>query len=116
MKRTATVICAKCGKSKRMYGIRTEKNNSHWQFTWAFPIKDEVSKREGYSDTVINESPSNREDFNGCPYCHSKTMIYCNNCQKLNCYNGEEMFTCGWCGMTGSVSNTGWGSLSGGGY
>ena len=107
MKRIATVICAKCGKTKQMYGLRTEKTNGHWYFTWTFPLNADVAKREGYSDTVINETPSNR---------HSKDMIYCSNCNKINCYNGEERFTCGWCGQTGTVTNTGWGSLSGGGY
>lgn len=116
MKKTATVICAKCGKTKQLYGIRTEKTGGHWYFTWSFPLKADAAKREGYADTVINETPSNREDFRGCPYCHSQSMIYCDNCKKLNCYNGEERFTCAWCGKTGTVSESGWGSLSGGGY
>ena len=116
MRKTVTVICSRCGKNKTLYGIRTEKTSGRWYFTWAFPLKDSVAKNEGWSDTVINESPSNREDFNGCPYCKSKALIYCSNCHQLNCYNSEEYFTCAWCGQGGTVSNTGWGSLSGGGY
>ena len=116
MKKLATVICSRCGKQKKQYGIRTEKINNKWFFTWTFPIKEEVAKREGYSDTVINDTPSTQEGFPGCPFCNSKDMIYCDGCHKLNCYNGEEKFTCQWCGNTGNVTNNGWGSLSGGGY
>ena len=57
MKKTATVICAKCGKTKQLYGIRTEKTGGHWYFTWSFPLKADAAKREGYADTVINETP-----------------------------------------------------------
>lgn len=116
MRKIATVICAKCGKMKQLYGIRTEKINNNWYFTWSFALNADVAKREGYSDTLINETPRSKEDFPGCPYCHSKDMIYCHNCKKINCYNGEERFTCSWCGITGEVSNAGWGNLSGRGY
>ncbi len=116
MKRTVTVICAKCSKTKKMYGIRTEKMNGSWFFTWAFPLEKSVADKEKYSETVINDAPSNSENYNGCPYCTSKNLIYCSNCGKLNCDNGEEMFICGWCGLSGTVSHDGWGTLSGGGF
>lgn len=116
MRKIATVICARCYVSKKQYGIRTEKIDAHWYFTWAFPLKKSVADHEKYSETVINESPSQTESFNGCPFCKTKNFIYCGGCGKLNCYNGDEKFVCQWCNMSGTVSNSDWGSLLGGGF
>ena len=56
MLKTATVICAKCNRTGKLFGIRTEKKNTGWMFTWAFPLSQESAANEGYDKTIINNS------------------------------------------------------------
>ncbi|MCL2086119.1 MAG: VWA domain-containing protein [Oscillospiraceae bacterium] len=60
---------AKCPNTKKIYGVRVEERRSKWYATWAFPIKPETARREGY---VENDFPSDLKydsKFPGCPYC-----------------------------------------------
>jgi Mg-chelatase subunit ChlD len=60
---------AKCPNTKKIYGVRVEERHSKWYATWAFPIKPETARREGY---VENDFPSDLKydsTFPGCPYC-----------------------------------------------
>jgi hypothetical protein len=63
----------KCPNTSKLYGVRIEiKDNKDWIATWAFPIKPEVAKREGY---VANQFPPGLQydqDYPGCPYCKKK--------------------------------------------
>lgn len=64
----ALVGVAKCPKTNQLYGVRID-TTSKWIATWAFPIKPEIAKREGY---VANQFPSDlfySKDYPGCPYC-----------------------------------------------
>lgn len=68
----AAVGIAKCPKTNQLYGVRVEEINGKWCATWAFPIKSEVAKREGYT---VNQFPKGLiydPQYPGCPYCHSK--------------------------------------------
>ena len=43
----ATVAVCKCKETHKIYGVRFEKvSNSHWKYTWAFPMKESTAKRE----------------------------------------------------------------------
>lgn len=116
MLKTATVICAKCNRTGKLFGIRTEKKSSGWMFTWAFPLSQESAANEGYDKTIINDSIGTDSTYPGCPYCKTKRFIQC-ECGKIMCYDGESpQITCKFCGMTGTVTSGPWSAVSGGGY
>lgn len=103
----AAVVLCKCGKHHKTYGIRAEKNGrDDWTFTWAFPIKDSSAKREGYDRTVVKGNIAFTENYPGCPYCGAKGWVLCSSCGHLNCFDGTlngDLFTCDWCGASGTI-------------
>lgn len=116
MLKTATVICAKCNRNGKLFGIRTEKKNTGWAFTWSFPMTQERAANEGYDKTIINDSISTDSMYPGCPYCKTKGFIQC-ECGKIMCFDKDATHvTCKFCGMTGTVTSGPWGAVSGGGY
>lgn len=46
----ATIGIAKCPVTKKLYAVCIEIEETEWTATWAFPIKPEVAKREGYTE------------------------------------------------------------------
>lgn len=112
----ARIALCKCKEGRKMYGVRMEKTGSGWKYTWAFPIKQEVARREGYESTVLTGDLEIDPDYNGCPYCKSKYFVVCSKCKKLNCNIGDTpQFTCEWCGTTGELMDyDGAGVASGG--
>lgn len=65
----ATIGIAKCPHSGQLYGVRIEINGSKWTATWAFPIKPDVAKREGYSENQFPAGLLYTKEYPGCPYC-----------------------------------------------
>ena len=117
MKKTATVICAKCAKKNKVFGIRTEKRTQQWYFTWAFAMSQESAKNEGYDKTIVPGNIAIDVTYPGCPYCKTKGFIQCSSCNKISCYDGEsKRFTCGFCGASGEVVHEAWNSVTGGGF
>ena len=100
----AVVVLCKCGEVHKTYGIRAEKNGqNNWTFTWAFPIKELTSKREGYDQASVKGSISFADDYPGCPYCGGKNCTVC-SCGHLSCtILKNKAFTCEWCGVQGTV-------------
>ena len=95
----AAVILAKCYKTKKMYGMRSQKmNDGEWWRTWAFPIDEKRAHGEGYDTTIVQGNMYHTEEYPGCPYCGTKNFVQCNKCRKLSCWNGETRLTCLWCG------------------
>ena len=104
--RIATVAVCKCKETHKLYGVRFEKvEEGLWAYTWAFPIKEDTAKREGYDGTMIKGAIVPTKDYPGCPYCGSKAFVIC-ECGKLNCsiHSSDTRFTCEWCGMTGELT------------
>jgi hypothetical protein len=101
----AVIAVCKCKENKKMYGVRFEKTGTNdWQYTWAFPIKEDSAKREGYAGTTINGNVGPAPDYPGCPYCGTKYFVVC-QCGKLNCnISAGGRFTCEWCGLTGELT------------
>ena len=100
----AAVAMCKCKESHKVFSVRYEKVKPDlWKYTWAFPVREDTAKREGYDSTLIKGMIIPEENYPGCPYCGSKYFVVC-SCGKLNCKtpkpNSNE-FTCEWCGMTG---------------
>jgi hypothetical protein len=62
-----------CPDTGNLYGVRIEiKDNKNWIATWAFPIKLEVAKREGYTANQFPRGIQYAPDYPGCPYCEKK--------------------------------------------
>lgn len=100
----AVVVLAKCGETRKTYGMRVERvNQNHWLVTWAFPIKESAAKREGYDKTTVRGTIDFSPEYPGCPYCGGSALTLC-SCGHLNCTiirNG--IFTCEWCGTQGQL-------------
>lgn len=103
-KMEARIALCKCKEGRKTYGVRFEKTNSGWKYTWAFPVKEAALKREGYDETKIIGNIEPDEDYPGCPFCGTKYFVIC-SCGKLSCNNGNgSNFKCDWCGVSGTLS------------
>ncbi len=113
----ATVVMAKCARSKECFGVRTEKKEGAWHQTWAFKLNLQVASREGYAEQSVSGKVLIDPEYPGCPYCGEKGWFSCGKCGKLTCHNGSESsVTCTWCGNTGKVFTADSFDLKGGGY
>lgn len=112
----AKVALCKCRESKRVYGVRFEEDGAAWKYTWAFPIKEDIAKREGYDATTMVGMIHSDEEYPGCPYCGRIGFLVCERCHKISCniIDGNTA-TCEWCGMTGTISGYDGKGISSGG-
>ncbi len=113
----AAVLLAKCQRTKKIYGIRTQRmSDGDWWRTWAFPVDESRAHKEGYDATRVQGNLYCTEEYPGCPYCRTKGFVLCNRCKKISCWNGENQLTCPWCenDMNNIVSATEKFDLSGG--
>lgn len=95
----AAVIIAKCRKSKKPFGIRTEKmSDGAWHCTWAFITNEKTVLHEKYCDTPVSGRIIIDAEYPGCLYCDSTGWFCCNVCNRLTCYANERYVTCAWCG------------------
>lgn len=103
----ARIAMCKCKELKgKTYGVRFQRDGSGWKYTWAFPMNEGSAKREGYNDTRIMGSIEPDEDYPGCPYCKTKYFVICGTCHHLNCnVNTGNIFTCEWCGASGTLGD-----------
>jgi hypothetical protein len=94
-----TIIMAKCQKTKQTFGIRTEKIGQEWHYTWAFPIKEDVAKREGYNSITVKGRIVIDNEYPGCPYCGNNITTQC-NCGRIGCNSNNYagmLYTCPFC-------------------
>lgn len=111
----AQIALCKCKEAKKMYGVRFEKSGNGWKYTWAFPIKEATAKRENYDTASMLGDIFPDNEYPGCPYCGSKYFVIC-SCGHLSCNSGyNNLFTCDWCGMSGTLSNYDGAGVSSGG-
>ena len=95
----ATVILAKCNKSKQSFAIRAQKNENTWLFTWAFNISDKIANNEGYSQNKISGQIGFSIEYPGCPHCGAMGFFQCGRCNKIVCMVGnEKKSSCPHCG------------------
>jgi Mg-chelatase subunit ChlD len=71
----AAIGIAKCPNTKKIYGVRVEERDSKWHATWAFPIKPEIARREGYTEGNFPADLKYDATFPGCPYCHRREEL-----------------------------------------
>ncbi len=106
-KPNVVIVIVKCASHKKLYGIRFEEiTHNNWSGTWAFSIKEEAAKKEGYDKGRITGNFSFALNYPGCPYCFNKGFFQC-SCDKINCWNGQTMTVqCSWCGCTGEMAGS----------
>lgn len=113
---TATVVLARCTKTKKLYGMRVEKRGNDWVRTWAFPIDEQKAKNEGFEGNKVSGSMNAVDDYPGCPHCGQISFVHC-CCGKISCWNGESKnHTCPWCGEASEVEIAENFDVKGGGY
>ena len=113
----ATVVMAKCRRSKQPYGIRMEKKRDGvWYCTWAFKLSERAAANEGYGGTLVSGRVDLDAEYPGCPYCGAMGWFSCGSCGKLTCNSGEIHVTCSWCNMSGECSAAESFDLKGDGY
>lgn len=79
----AFAIMAVCEKTKEHFGITVDPRNGCYAFTWAFKIKKEQAKKEGYEQTHVTGKVMYDKDFNGCPIVALKNSIFVTGVGKL---------------------------------
>lgn len=100
----AFAVTAKCSKTKKPFGITVNPlSKRQFAFVWAFKMKEGQGEREGYENNHVKGAMIYDDDFNGCPYCHSRQFYLCSNCGKLSCYHGEIEVICPTCGTQSIV-------------
>ena len=99
----ARIALCKCGTTQKIRGVRFQKKNDGWEYTWTFPIKEGSAKRENYDSTVLKGNLYLGDEYPGCPDCGAKAFLVCGGCGKLNCNQGNGK--CHWCGMDGDISD-----------
>lgn len=99
------IVLARCRRTGHSFGIRVEeKFPGQWKADWAFPIKENVARKEGYGRSEIRGSFSLDDAYPGCPHCTAKPFARC-GCGKVACWDGEsQTITCPWCGSRGTIS------------
>lgn len=68
----AFVGIAKCPDTKELYGVRIEERQSKMIATWAFRIKPEIARKEGYKEQVFPAGLIYDSAYPVCPYCGKK--------------------------------------------
>jgi len=95
----ANIVLFMCSKAKQAFGVRVQKmNDGDWWRTWAFKIKPQHAKSEGYDKTPVQGNLNPTEEYPGCPHCGSHGFVQCGTCKKISCWNGETSMVCPWCG------------------
>ena len=116
LSKQAFAIMAMCEEKKEHFGITVDPRQGYYAFVWAFKIKKEQAKREGYDQTHVRGQVIYDDNFNGCPHCGAKSVYMCNRCGKVVCYHGQEVVTCPTCGSSSTLRAADSVDLSGGGF
>jgi hypothetical protein len=99
------IVMARCSRRNKGIGVRFEEvSRGHWIANWAFPVNEEIGRREGYDrQRIIGSFTLDENEFPGCPYCDNQSFVRC-GCEGLGCWNGESRYyTCPYCGSAGEV-------------
>lgn len=102
------IVFARCQANRQPFGIRFEQAGTRtWAGVWAFPMREETAKREGYDRTHISGEITLTAAYPGCPHCRSASIVRCGSCTHVTCLNAERHeFACPWCGNQGHVSGS----------
>ena len=112
----ANILLFMCGKANQPYGVRVQRmEDGDWWRTWAFKVKPQQAKSEGFDKTMVQGNLYATREYPGCPYCGATGFVQCGTCGKISCWKGENTLTCLWCGkvMNNIVTTTEKFSVSG---
>ena len=86
------IVMSRCSRTKKFFGMRfEEKDGNLWVTDWAFPIKEETGKKEGYDRGKISGKFYFSQEYPGCPYCGAKGIFQCIKCGgKTACWDTSE--------------------------
>lgn len=94
------VVVARCQETKVEFGIRFEDLADKWIGDWAFVLKPEIAKREGYGETRLTGRFEFASTYPGCPGCSNQSAFLC-SCGKVGCWDGHlKTANCPWCIQT----------------
>ncbi len=112
-----SVVMARCNTNRKSFGIRLEeRRHGHWTANWAFAIKEQSAKREGYDRNEMKGSFEIADEYPGCPYCEGNGMYKCGSCGKVACWDSVTItVTCPTCGVKADIGGD-LDSLTGGDY
>jgi len=98
------IVMARCSLNGREFGIRFEETTTgHWTGDWAFGLKGETAKKEGYDRTEVRGDFRLAPTYPGCPHCGAASVFRC-ECGKVACWDGSSnLVECVWCGKTGTL-------------
>mgnify|MGYP006281052121 CR=1 FL=1 len=98
------VVPARCGHHNRLFGLRMEEREpGNWDATWAFQLREDVAKREGYEARTLEGAFGFAPGYPGCPYCEAESMYVC-VCGAVVCWNAvDPVVTCPSCGSKGEL-------------
>ena len=118
LSKDAFAVMCTCGKTKETFGITIDPRGGVYSMCWAFKIKKDQAKREGYDKVKVHGAVDGDPNFNGCPYCGSKDFFVCPRCGHFVCFDGklDVQVTCPNCGGSGIVKRAESLDISGGGF
>jgi DNA-directed RNA polymerase subunit RPC12/RpoP len=117
LSKEAFAVMAMCEETKKPFGITVDpRGNNCYAFVWAFKIGEKSAKHEGFDQKSVHGAIMYDHDFNGCPYCGSKSFYICSRCGKIVCYHDQESVECPNCGHTSIVKAANEVNLKGGGF
>ena len=90
LSKDAFAIMAMCEKTKEPFGITVDPRNGCYAFAWAFKIKKEQAKREGYDKTHVRGVVMYDDNFNGCPHCGAKISTFATDVAKWYAITGKK--------------------------
>ena len=101
------IVMARCSKTHQAYGMRFEEiTPGNWLLDWAFAMKEDASRKEGYDQSTIAGGFGLDEEYPGCPHCGAGSLVKC-GCGKVGCWDQKsDTFTCPWCHSTGRIGGT----------
>jgi predicted RNA-binding Zn-ribbon protein involved in translation (DUF1610 family) len=101
--------------------MRIEQRGRDWVRTWAFPVDERKTKREGFDANAVSGSMTADDEYPGCPHCGETVFVQC-RCGKIGCAGGVRYhsnyadYTCPWCRDEIAVQGAYEFNVSGGGY
>ncbi len=104
--RRVVIVMSRCSGTRASFGIRLERQpDGLWLATWAFAIKDDVARREGFDRTKTAGRFGTDPAYPGCPHCGRKGFFKCGRCERVSCWGGDRAIAvvCPWCKYRGKV-------------
>src|SRR6266567_5219143 len=85
------IVMSRCSRSREPFGMRFEElSQGLWVTDWAFPVRENTAKKEGYDQSDIKGAFASSDEYPSFPFCKGDSVIYCSRCGKVSCYDGSS--------------------------